>query len=244
MNATAPPKPPASALKEWTLPIDGMTCASCVARVEKALAATPGVAEASVNFATEQASVQAGPEVTPATLKAAVEKAGYTVGEESVRLKIGDMTCASCVSRVEKALMQVPGVLFAEVNLATEMAEVKVVGGAVTLAQLIAAADKAGYPASEFQEPGAGSGADTAAKPAASSGPRWWPIALAAALSAPLALPMLGALFGQSWMLNGWLQWALATPVRAFTNRVGRRCAQARATWICWWRWAPRRLTA
>jgi len=214
MNATAPPKPPASALKEWTLPIDGMTCASCVARVEKALAATPGVAEASVNFATEQASVQAGPEVTPATLKAAVEKAGYTVGEESVRLKIGDMTCASCVSRVEKALMQVPGVLFAEVNLATEMAEVKVVGGTVTPAQLIAAADKAGYPASEFQEPGAGSGADIGAKPAAPSGANWWPIALAAALSAPLALPMLGALFGQSWMLNGWLQWALATPVQ------------------------------
>ncbi|MCX7256055.1 MAG: heavy metal translocating P-type ATPase [Polaromonas sp.] len=240
MNATAPPKPPASALKEWTLPIEGMTCASCVVRVEKALAATPGVAEASVNFATEQASVQASAEVTLATLTAAVEKAGYAVGEESVRLNISDMTCASCVARVEKALKQVPGVLSAEVNLATEMAEVKVVGGAVTPAQLIAAADKAGYPATEWREPGvggatdggsgsgtdsgngassgsgtgAGSGASAAAKSPAKPGASWWPIALAAALSAPLALPMFGALFGQHWMLDGWLQWALATPVQ------------------------------
>ena len=222
--------PAAQSLKEWRLPIEGMTCASCVARVEKALAATPGVAEASVNFATEQANVKAGPEVTLATLKAAVEKAGYAVGEESVRLNISDMTCASCVARVEKALKQVPGVLSAEVNLATEMAEVKVVGGAVTPAQLIAAADKAGYPATEWREPGAGgatdgatgggsgtdsgtgtgsgagSSASAAAKSPAKPGAPWWPIALAAALSAPLALPMFGALFGQDWMLNGWLQ--------------------------------------
>ena len=110
---------PASALKEWRFAVEGMTCASCVARVEKALAGTPGVEEASVNFATEQASVRASPEVSLATLKAAVEKAGYAVPEQSLRLKIGDMTCASCVARVEKALKQVPGVLSAEVNLAT-----------------------------------------------------------------------------------------------------------------------------
>jgi Cu+-exporting ATPase len=224
----------AQSLKEWRFPVEGMTCASCVARVEKALAATPGVAEASVNFATEQASVQASAEVTLATLKAAVEKAGYAVGEESLRLNISDMTCASCVARVEKALKQVPGVLSAEVNLATEMAEVKVVGGAVTPAQLIAAADKAGYPATEWREPGAGgatdggsgtdsgigaslgagSSASAAAKSPAKPGAPWWPIALAGALSAPLALPMFGALFGQHWMLDGWLQWALATPVQ------------------------------
>lgn len=104
------PLAPASALKEWRFPVRGMTCGSCVARVEKALAATPGVKEASVNFATEQASVKAGREVTLDMLKAAVEKAGYAVGntagaalgEASVRLKIGDMTCASCVGRVEK----------------------------------------------------------------------------------------------------------------------------------------------
>jgi Cu+-exporting ATPase len=201
---------PTTALKEWRFPVEGMTCASCVARVEKALAATPGVEQASVNFATEQASVKASPEVSLATLKAAVEKAGYAVGEQSLRLAIGDMTCASCVARVEKALKQVPGVLSAEVNLETETAQVTVVGGAATLPQLIAAVDKAGYRASEIQASDAGSAAGQAARP----GAPWWPIAVAAALSAPLALPMFGMLFGKSWMLDGWLQWLLATPVQ------------------------------
>ncbi|MDQ3058951.1 MAG: heavy metal translocating P-type ATPase [Pseudomonadota bacterium] len=209
-----------------------MTCASCVSRVEKALAATPGVEEASVNFATEEASVKASPEVSLAALKAAVEKAGYAVGEQTVRLKIGEMTCASCVGRVEKALKQVSGVLSAEVNLATETAEVHTVGGAVTLAQLIAAVDKAGYQASQWREPGVDSGSGTdsgtgastasgssagaaiAAKSPAKPGAPWWPVALAAALSAPLTLPMLGALFGKMWMLDGWLQLILATPVQ------------------------------
>ncbi|MBG6078065.1 heavy metal translocating P-type ATPase [Polaromonas sp. CG_9.11] len=210
------PLAPASALKEWRFPVEGMTCGSCVARVEKALAATPGVEEASVNFATEQASVKAGREVTLDTLKAAVEKAGYavgstagsTVGEASLRLKIGDMTCASCVARVEKALKQVPGVLSADVNLATETAEVTLAGGAAALPQLIAAVEKAGYRAEAIQA------AATGASPAAPSGAPWWPIAVAAALSAPLALPMVGMLFGKEWMLGGWIQWLLATPVQ------------------------------
>ena len=206
------PRAPAATLTEWRFPIEGMTCASCVARVEKALAGTPGVEAASVNFATEEASVQAEGGVSMATLKAAVEKAGYAVGEQSLQLGIGDMTCASCVSRVEKALRQVPGVLSAEVNLALETAEIKTVGGAATLPQLIASVEKAGYrawqSATDSQASGAQAGA--VAKPGAS----FWPIALAAALSLPLALPMFGMLFGKSWMLDGWLQWALATPVQ------------------------------
>ena len=206
------PASPAAALTEWRFPVTGMTCASCVARVEKALGAVAGVQEASVNFATEQASVRASADVSMATLQRAVEKAGYAVAEQSLRLKIGDMTCASCVSRVEKALKQVPGVLTAEVNLATETAEVKLSGGAATLAQLIAAVEKAGYHAWELRAAGDGSDAAVGATPKA--GADWWPVALAAALSAPLALPMLAGLFGQHWMLDGWLQWLLATPVQ------------------------------
>ena len=219
----------ASALKEWRFPVEGMTCASCVARVEKALAGTPGVEQASVNFATEQASVKASREVTLNTLKAVVEKAGYAVGEQSLRLRIDDMTCASCVARVEKALKQVPGVLSAEVNLATETAQVAAVGGAVTLSQLIAAVDKAGYRASEIQTSNAASDAGAANKPGAS----WWPIALAAALSTPLALPMVGMLFGKMWMLDGWLQWLLATPVQFWLGarfyKAGWKAARAGA---------------
>ena len=200
---------PAGALKSWRLPVQGMTCASCVARVEKALTATPGVRQASVNFATEQASVQADAEISLATLMAAVKKAGYAVGEQTLTLNIGDMTCASCVSRVEKALKQVPGVLAASVNLATETAEVRLLAG-TGLETLMAAIEKAGYHASLPQAGSQDAGAVASAKPTAD----WWPIALAAALSAPLALPMFGMLMGKNWMLDGWLQWLLATPVQ------------------------------
>ena len=199
---------PATGLAEWQFPVEGMTCATCVARVERALSAVTGVAEASVNFATEQASVKAGPGVSLQTLKAAVEQAGYAVGEETLRLKIGGMTCASCVARVEKALRQVPGVLQAEVNLATETAEVRVSGDGAALAQLIAVVDKAGYQASAIDA------ASAAAHLPEKSGVPVWPIVLAAALSLPLALPMVGLLFDRHWMLNGWLQLALATPVQ------------------------------
>ncbi|MCZ8257190.1 MAG: copper ion binding protein, partial [Polaromonas sp.] len=194
-----------AALTEWQFPVQGMSCASCVARVERSLANVPGVQDVSVNFATEQASVKAGSEVGMETLKAAVAKAGYSVAEQSLQLRIEGMTCASCVSRVEKALRQVPGVLSASVNLATETAEVSVAGSAAMLPTLMAAVAKAGYRARDV--PAAGAPAD---KPAAA----WWPIALAAALSAPLALPMVGTLFGRDWMLDGWLQWLLATPVQ------------------------------
>ena len=111
-------------LLDWSLPIEGMTCASCVARVEKALRKLPGVSEVSVNLTTEAASVRAAPAIGLADLRGAIEKAGYSVGQSSVTLAVEGMTCASCVARVEKALLRVPGVVSAEVNLATETATV------------------------------------------------------------------------------------------------------------------------
>jgi Cu+-exporting ATPase len=123
-------------------------------------------------------------------------------------LQIEGMTCASCVARVEKALAGVPGVASATVNLATEKAEVRFAGRDVDTAALVAAVRKAGYEASAADE------AQTAAAPAASRWPDWWPVALAALLSAPLLMPMLGLFFGRTWMLDGWLQLALATPVQ------------------------------
>ena len=98
MNAVAPPIPKAGALLDWSLPIEGMTCASCVARVERALQKLPGVTEATVNLATESASVHADASVGLSALQSAVEKAGYAVGESSVSLAIDGMTCASCGS--------------------------------------------------------------------------------------------------------------------------------------------------
>lgn len=186
------------------LPVTGMTCASCVGRVERSLKKVPGVTDVSVNLATEEAYVQASGAASAAVLADAVRKAGYGVAEREVQLQIGGMTCASCVARVEKALLKVPGVLSASVNLATERATVRVLGS-VADAQLKAAVDKAGYTAKD---------AESAAPAAAARWPEWWPVALSTVLTLPLVAPMLLELFGVHAMLDGWLQLALATPVQ------------------------------
>jgi Cu+-exporting ATPase len=186
----------------WTLPIEGMTCASCVARVEKVLRAVPGVSAANVNLATEAASVDGTVALAP--LQAAVEKAGYAIRQREWRLRIAGMTCASCVARVEKALLKLPGVVTAEVNLATETALVRALAS-IELPELLAAVGKAGYEATADQPSRA------EALPWQSGG---WPVLVAALLSAPLALPMLGLAVGEHWMLNGWLQLLLTVPVQ------------------------------
>jgi P-type Cu+ transporter len=193
-----------AALPETKLQITGMSCASCVLRVEKALAATPGVRSASVNLATEEASVQTDAAVGANTLTAAVRKAGYDVATTDTTLQVEGMTCASCVARVEKALLKVPGVLSAAVNLATEKASIQALS-TVPVAALKAAVERAGYTAKDLQ--------DTKPQPAPRL-PAWRPVAASAALTLPLVLPMVLALFGIDWMLNGWLQLALATPVQ------------------------------
>ena len=117
------------ARREISLPIEGMTCASCVSRVETALCDLPGVT-ASVNLATERAEIAFDPAQTaPAELAKAVQAAGYDVAHESRELKIGGMTCATCAGRIEKALLAVAGVIKAEVNLATQKASVEGVCG-------------------------------------------------------------------------------------------------------------------
>ena len=128
------------------LPVQGMTCASCVGRVERALKKLPGVQEAVVNLATEKASIRfEGGADLPAAI-AAIEKAGYEVPQSSVELEVEGMTCASCVGRVERALKKVEGVQSASVNLATERAVVTLAGSA-DVAALVAAVHKAGYEA-------------------------------------------------------------------------------------------------
>ena len=193
-------------LIDLTFKVKGMTCASCVARVERALKGVSGVQSASINLATEKATVRAGSTIGFDALSAAVEKAGYDVPSESISLSISGMTCASCVTRVEKALKKVPGVTDASVNLATEKAQITAVG--VPVERLIAALEKAGYDAAVAT--------DTAVSKAekGSTLPTWWPVALSALLSLPLMVPMLGIPFGYHWALPGWLQMALASPVQ------------------------------
>ena len=124
----------------------------------------------------------------------------------SIDIGIGGMTCASCVSRVEKALKKVPGVRDATVNLATESARVVYAPAMQMEAHLRRAVRDAGY------EPLAGDAMDLA--PEASAWAGFLPVGLGLALSLPLALPMLGDFWGLHWMLPAWVQFCLATPVQ------------------------------
>ncbi|TEU07965.1 MAG: heavy metal translocating P-type ATPase, partial [Anaerolineales bacterium] len=132
--------------QQLSLPVRGMTCASCVAHVEKALKGVDGVAEVNVNLATEKASVTLNTEAAGiGSLVAAVQETGYEIPTETTTLPIGGMTCASCVAHVERALSKVPGVVTANVNLATEKATLSYVPGVAGLSDFRRAVAEAGY---------------------------------------------------------------------------------------------------
>ena len=133
--------------RRLTLPIEGMSCASCAKSVEDALSRVEGVAGASVNFATERAEVGVaeGSDVSTPALVQAVTDSGYEVRTAETTLTVQGMSCASCVSRVEDALEDVHGVLEASVNLATDRATVRYVPGVAEPAGLTQAIRDAGY---------------------------------------------------------------------------------------------------
>jgi Cu+-exporting ATPase len=196
------------------LRLSGMSCASCVRRVERAAAAVPGVQAVSVNLATGRAAITLGPGLNLPNLVGALGTAGYPVEEKATDIAITGMSCASCAGRVQRALLRMPGVIAAEVNLGTERARVRAVAGAATPDALAAAVRAAGY------------GASLPGTVAAPAGPparaRWrWPgeegtaAAAACALAAPLLLPMLLMPFGVDAALPGWAQLALAGIVQA-----------------------------
>ena len=219
----------AAALREIDIPVEGMTCASCAGRVEKAIRAVPGVADAAVNLATERARVTFDPAATgPGPVAQAIERAGYVPVAESVDLAIGGMTCASCVARVEKVLGRVPGVLEATVNLATERAQVR--GAGLDPAALVAAVERAGYTARPLA-PDAPAAPDDAREQAVRR--ELHHLLVAAVLSLPLVLPMLAEPFGLHLMLPGWVQLLLATPVQFWLGRrfyvAGWKAARAGA---------------
>lgn len=135
------------------LGIEGMTCASCVSRVEQAVKAAPGVLDASVNLATERVEIVfAGDRPDLAAVSQAIHEAGYEARGESISLAVTGMTCASCVGRIESAISALPGVTTAHVNLATGRANVEWLAGTVDTARLISAIRGAGFEAEPIDE--------------------------------------------------------------------------------------------
>jgi len=199
------------------LPVEGMTCAACAARIEKSLARLPGV-EAAVNFASERVRVRFDPaSLSPERVLECIRKTGYTVPEQSVDLAISGMTCAACAARIEKVLGRLPGV-DAAVNFAAEKAAVRLQPGLADLAAVLAAIRRAGYDARPVTADS--QAAEKARKEAAYRRElrRFW---LSAALSAPLVAQMAAMFAGaHADLLPRWFQLVLATPVQFW---VGKR---------------------
>ncbi|WAD26326.1 heavy metal translocating P-type ATPase [Pseudomonadaceae bacterium T75] len=185
-----------------SLPIEGMTCASCVGRVEAALARIEGVDSVSVNLATERADIRLAGPVERMALVQAVEKVGYDVPANTVELAIEGMTCASCVGRVERALKAVPGVAEATVNLATERARVR---GVVAVEDLLAAVGKVGYEAGAVDSAAQASDEDMEKKDAERA-----ELKRDLILATLLALPVFVLEMG-SHMIPGMHEWVMAT---------------------------------
>ncbi|MDV4145160.1 heavy metal translocating P-type ATPase [Shimia sp. FJ5] len=144
--------------------IDGMSCAGCAGRAERALQAMPGQTSAAVNLANTMGTVDLDG-AKAADIRETLKSAGYPAREENITLDISDMSCASCAARVEAALQEVPGVLEASVNLASETAQVQVLRRSVAATDLAAAVRAAGYTATpRTDETTRDAGAEEAAK--------------------------------------------------------------------------------
>ncbi len=200
------------------IPVTGMTCASCVRRVERTLSKKVGVAEASVNFAAERASVTYEPAATsPEELIGAIRDAGYGADVREVTFGVTGMTCASCVARVERSLEKVPGVVEASVNLANEKAAVEYIAGEAELRDLQKVVEGAGYGVVREEESSTEDAHQREYRKLKSD------FLLAAALTAPIFVGSLPHMFG--FMLPipmGWLNLGLlllATPVQLWAGR-------------------------
>ncbi len=202
-------------LTRATYSITGMTCSACAARVEKGVAAMPGVAAANVNFALGRLTVEYDQTaVTPDDLIAKIRDLGYDVALNRLEFSVGGMSCAACAARVEKAVRKLPGVVAANVNFALGKLTVEA-GPDLSAAEIAAAVEAAGYQAAAAAEGQAGHDRERAAREA-EIGRQKKLFVISALLSLPLALHMLLDIFNihAALLTNPYFQLALATPVQ------------------------------
>ncbi len=207
------------------LDITGMSCANCSATIQDTLDALDGVSNVTANFATDEGSVQYNPEtVTVKEIFDAIEEAGYGAVSETKSVAISDMTCANCAEANATALEETPGVIHADVNYATDEAQVTYNPADVSLDTLYEAIEGAGYsPVRETEdEDGSGESARDVARQAEIRKQRRLTL-FGAILSAPLLFFLADKfLFGGAIVPEtifgvelGWVEFALATPVQA-----------------------------
>ncbi|MBI4594095.1 MAG: copper-translocating P-type ATPase, partial [Candidatus Rokubacteria bacterium] len=203
-------------MRRVELPVAELTCAACVQAVERALRAVPGVRSATVNLAGGRAFVDYDPDATTlSALHEAVKAAGYRIGPAKARFDVRGITCASCVTTIERALLATPGVLGARVTVGTEEAEVEYLPGATDLVAVKAAVGSAGYQAIEVPPPAGQDALDreTAAREREyrSLMRKWWFGAAVGIFTMIMSYPWLFPVLG-NWFPRGspqlWYVWA------------------------------------
>lgn len=197
---------------EYNVKIGGMTCAACVNRIEAQVRKVSGVSDVSVNLATEKAKLLlTSSDVLPFALEA-IRKSGFTLSTNESDFQIEGMTCATCSNRVEAALLKVPGVESATVNLASEKAKVIYYDGVTSSSSLLEAITKSGYSGSVINI------SDNLKKQEEQKNRHLklekLKVISGFILSAPLIIPMIFEPFGFYFMLPGSLQFILALPVQ------------------------------
>lgn len=199
--------------EQYTLDIEGMTCAACANRIEKGLSRMDGVTKANVNFALERAMISMDPKkVTAADISKKVSDLGYAVRPQHLDLDIGGMTCAACANRIEKGLNRLPGVK-ANVNLAMERASIQYMEGISSVDTLLQKVDSLGYKAKIHAS--GGSAEDDKKREIRHQQFRFLSSLL-------LAIPLIWTMpahfhwnvFVPTLLLNPWVQFLFATPIQ------------------------------
>ena len=193
-----------------------MTCAACASRIEKGLRRMAGVVDAQVNLARERASVVYDDDrLSPVEVADKIRDLGYDVVTEKAELDIRGMTCAACARRIEKGLARLEGVIRADVNLATERGTVEYYPAALDVAEIVKKVKDLGYDASPRK--------DRANLREAEIRVQKRRFLIAAFLSAPLLWSMLHmggplSVLVPDLLMNGYVQWLLATPVQFYAG--------------------------
>jgi len=204
-------------LTSTSFAVEGMTCGACAVRLEKALGQASGIGSAAINFALERADIAYdADQIDVVGVANVIRNSGFDVARETFSFPVEGMTCSACAGRIEKALMAVPGVSEASVNLALERADVTGISGVVQLDMLADAVDRAGFKAviiSASEEQARVEEAHRAREEAALRREKYLLIA-SALLALPLASQMAAMAGLGSFHLSPWVEWLLATPVQ------------------------------
>jgi Cu+-exporting ATPase len=210
--------------KDVTIPVTGMTCANCALTIERSVKKLAGVKKADVNFATEHAAISFDPdEIQIQDVVEKIHDAGYGVTTATVEFPVTGMTCANCAMTVERTLKKkVPGVVNASVNFASERAHVEYIPALVTIDDMIAAIEKAGYGAIRPDEVLEDEDVELAARNAEIRN-QTRKFLTGVVFAAPLFFLSMGRDFGLLglWSHEAWMNWlflALATPVQFYTG--------------------------